>query len=609
MVKAFVMLMSASVAAPLYAQGGSSRSQYAVIEERNYGVYGFSHAEGMLDRTSSQQTDGTVRNDFTLERAFAYDSTGGLILTRTAPAHFTTAVTAADGASLSFNGLPIVQVPRATNPPKCRDWDGSVLVGGATAATVSMRRRAGGGCQIIWSAAHVKVNGHNGDFTETLRGAVVTTDALEPLASVVSYNSDDADRRFHGQRSMVLAGPRADNDVRSLARIASLASTKRREPRLDLKATDQMVAAADGAAIAAALEADVLAQTEGRSNPLPLILTTAFMADQLSTALINGVGAGTAAVGAGLRAAGYTDTGNAFIAEGRTMLEYNGLLGAAVVGIAVHFGGEEVRPYAELAYQTASLLVGSGIARQAERTFVNGVLEWGIRAEAAGHDISLPVTAAGALLEQYRNLSAVPDAINLLGYNVFLTNWGIDYLNRQLDLGPTNLALDMVGARGADNTSPTDTARDLMSSASLYDQQLRQITEPRSPFNTSIVGDFGNSTAGFADVVIGGNLTFNLFDSGVEDGDIVDLNAFGSGAALSRIVNLTNAGQTFNLLGVTGLATISITAENEGDLPPNTGGITILSPILSGSGSQTYNLNTGQTGTMRVFVAGRRGRP
>ena len=194
------------------------------------------------------------------------------------------------------------------------------------------------------------------------------------------------------------------------------------------------------------------------------------------------------------------------------------------------------------------------------------------------------------------------------------TNLAAQYLDQFVDWADrwssnqNGAALDLAGQQGASQVSPTPSSRDGMTDLEFADL-LRQITAPRSPFNQTTSGDFSGSTGGLSDVIISGVLTFRLFDHAVEDGDLVSLNVSGNGrTVLAGTISLTNAGQNFNTGIGSGQAVITITALNLGDLVPNTGAISVTSPIVSGNGSQLYNLQVGQTGVMRVLVLGRRAR-
>lgn len=116
------------------------------------------------------------------------------------------------------------------------------------------------------------------------------------------------------------------------------------------------------------------------------------------------------------------------------------------------------------------------------------------------------------------------------------------------------------------------------------------------------------STGGFSDVEIPANALFRvrLFDSGnLEDGDIVDVILF-SGANPDGdpigSVRLTFAGQEFDRQIAPGPVELRLTALNEGTSSPNTGGVQILSDVISGPKNQNFNLYEGETGVLRVLA-------
>lgn len=109
------------------------------------------------------------------------------------------------------------------------------------------------------------------------------------------------------------------------------------------------------------------------------------------------------------------------------------------------------------------------------------------------------------------------------------------------------------------------------------------------------------STAGLSDIGIsGGVLNYNMRDFGVEDGDIVDIkiNQFGTLISNSRL-SLLNAGTGFSVNLRSGIASVEITAVNEGALSPNTAEINVDN-VTRGNSRQTYSLRTGETAVLRV---------
>lgn len=110
------------------------------------------------------------------------------------------------------------------------------------------------------------------------------------------------------------------------------------------------------------------------------------------------------------------------------------------------------------------------------------------------------------------------------------------------------------------------------------------------------------STGGFSDIGISGfNLAYVLRDFGIQDGDLIDveISQFGRTIGTLRSHFLTTAGDSFNVNLRPGVASMVVTALNEGSASPNTAAVTINN-VVRGDGAQTYNLNTGQTATLRI---------
>ena len=112
------------------------------------------------------------------------------------------------------------------------------------------------------------------------------------------------------------------------------------------------------------------------------------------------------------------------------------------------------------------------------------------------------------------------------------------------------------------------------------------------------------STGGFTDAAIILPLRFRVFDTAVEDGDIVRLEVRSSnGVNLGPTnVTLTNAGQTFSPTVAAGPVQVTLTAVNEGSLPPNTGGLNILSTVTRGQSNQEFSLQTGGSGSLNIVA-------
>lgn len=109
------------------------------------------------------------------------------------------------------------------------------------------------------------------------------------------------------------------------------------------------------------------------------------------------------------------------------------------------------------------------------------------------------------------------------------------------------------------------------------------------------------STGGFTDIGISGlDLSYLLRDHATQDGDIVRIRISQFGKVIYEgQVNLTNAGEIFNLMVGRGVASLEIYAVNEGSLTPNTAQITV-DKVVRGQATQTYSLQTGETATLRI---------
>ncbi|HSV15020.1 MAG TPA: FecR domain-containing protein [Tepidisphaeraceae bacterium] len=118
-------------------------------------------------------------------------------------------------------------------------------------------------------------------------------------------------------------------------------------------------------------------------------------------------------------------------------------------------------------------------------------------------------------------------------------------------------------------------------------------------------GAGGVSSGGFSDISVtlgsGGVLTFRLFDAGTPDGDQVALRVISNGSTVLNVpsITLTNTGTQFSPKVSAGNVAISLTALNDGSIPPNTGGVT-LQNVTAGHAQQTYSVNTGQVATLQV---------
>jgi len=189
-----------------------------------------------------------------------------------------------------------------------------------------------------------------------------------------------------------------------------------------------------------------------------------------------------------------------------------------------------------------------------------------------------------------------------------LTHFGVVdqiYLAQQVELqGLSQARLDIL----ASNTRQDDIARLDVFNANVLSQidDLRRfqtgigINTPAFVFSTPV------STGGLVDITVpaSSSFIFRVFDSGsLEDGDIINVNvASSAGGKNFGNISLTFGGQVLTIQIKKGAVELRIVAQNTGSSPPNTGGVIILSPVLEGPSSQNFNLNTGESGTLRVLA-------
>ncbi len=160
---------------------------------------------------------------------------------------------------------------------------------------------------------------------------------------------------------------------------------------------------------------------------------------------------------------------------------------------------------------------------------------------------------------------------------------------------------------GSTMTADMAQKRTLEALAILDEENLRRFQAAR--FLTFLPFSFSTpiSTGGLTDLFVPANtnFVFRIYDSGVEDGDTITVSVADASRPGGRTLGtytLTNAGRSLTEFVRAGPVEIRVRAENEGTLSPNTGGLQVTSPVISGNGSQIYNLNTGQTGTLRVVA-------
>lgn len=112
------------------------------------------------------------------------------------------------------------------------------------------------------------------------------------------------------------------------------------------------------------------------------------------------------------------------------------------------------------------------------------------------------------------------------------------------------------------------------------------------------------SSAGLSDISIRSLvLRFSVFDNALEDGDIVRVTVTQFGRKLfDQTITLTNAAQSFVVGLNRGVATVDMTAVNEGEFPPNTASI-VIQDVVDGESAQDYSADEGSTATLKVGVA------
>jgi hypothetical protein len=142
-----------------------------------------------------------------------------------------------------------------------------------------------------------------------------------------------------------------------------------------------------------------------------------------------------------------------------------------------------------------------------------------------------------------------------------------------------------------------------------YSSVVTNINTGGIPVSGGTTGGGGGGTVissgGFSDITAalaaGSVLNFNLFDSGIPDGDSVALRVTSNGKTVLNVpqITLSTSGAQFAPTVQAGTVGIFITALNEGSVPPNTGGVNVQN-VTAGHATQTYSVNTGQTAVLKV---------
>jgi len=609
LVRVIVLLPALLGATAVAAKEPFKERRYYVSEERSYSGSGNGGVQAVVRRTTGVEADGSRVNRFYSAGAIGYDEIVGAVALPRKPRLMATFRTSPDRAELAGAAGPIAPVNAAAAAGSaaragggCSAWTGTAelpvppAAGIASAAATITITPLGRNCLIEWRIDRLPIAGVDGtrryvDF----RGAALADADYELVASHSGYFAQgSAGGPLSGHRGIFLIAPgREWQDA--APRLALPGFAPRRpggaRPDLTLANAQEAFESARFSSMTGTFEAVALAYAERKANPLPLILGTLYVVDTVTTVLVNAAGAGVLAVGLG------TDSATAQAVGGR-MMNYPGVIGGAVQWTATQIGGQTAGEVAGLAYSAVTVFSSPAAIN---RAFATAALE---------HVLVRGGTATGQVGNLMIELGVQSQTVRPWLSQAQLGAQVLDQVVEWIDRarGDANgAALDMAGQQGSLRVSPTPAARGPMSLAA--DDSLRRIADPRSPFNQSTAGDFSESTAGLSDVIITGLLSFRLFDHAVEDGDIVALNVTGGGGtALAATVRLTNGGQVFNTGIGSGQAVIGITAQNLGDLPPNTGAISVVNPVVSGNATQTYNLEVGQTGLMRVLVLGRRAR-
>lgn len=303
------------------------------------------------------------------------------------------------------------------------------------------------------------------------------------------------------------------------------------------------------------------------------------------------------------------------------MGRYNGVIGETAewgggyVGERFFGDREGGERSVEAVFDTVGLFTGRAVSKGINRGFAYAIARSQTRSTR---------NVFRALQRQARvrpSIRALGDAADWINYGVGRYGDITYFRDRYASNSASRLNQDAMQRRAGSLVSPTRGAGGLLARTrapqpytfipGVTPAYLGPVIGRRSTYVTDVRGDVSQSTAGFADVVIAGILAFRLFDFGVEDGDIVTLDVTNEGRLLLGLTTtLTNAGQVFTVPGARegSLVLVRLTANNEGSISPNTGGIDVTSVVLRGDPSQQYSLLTGQSGVFRIFIAGRRAR-
>lgn len=348
----------------------------------------------------------------------------------------------------------------------------------------------------------------------------------------------------------------------------------------------------------AALHAEVLsgAMAEGRSNPVPVLVLAGFAIkvavvaikwDAIGTMTWNtSVDIGSVIVGEkGIREINPFDSSGILETKGVTgNITY--VVGKGVEKALVGFGMDEssARQRGKLAETTLDLVAAFTSPKIAEASFLLKALE-------GTSIVSKSLKFASTVNETYN----VDESINKF-------------------LDPVTFSGDEPDSTLTDFTDRTISKVRNAALRSPGYQLYEHIQVEQIQADNFVTGGFRNagftlppapSTGVFTDAAIILPLRFRLFDSGIEDGDIVRLEVRSlNGVNINPTnVTLTNQGQIFSPAVAAGPVQVRLTAINEGSISPNTGGLNILSTVTRGPSNQNFNLNQGESGLLSI-VAG-----
>ncbi|AQR61100.1 hypothetical protein BZG35_05050 [Brevundimonas sp. LM2] len=596
-----------------YGHGVSAetRRTYRVEEQRAY-EGGETVAVAAFTVRSEDQGDGITRHRYRLDGALTVDSAWGAIGAEARELPELTSTTTSDRRAIITGPFPRGSVNAsavlgaAARPGQdCATFTREEMLPMAAEAGLPAallvrfngERAESGFCILSWEAAETTASSASGrPLKFTMRGLIVANlDFSEMYLSVSATDGDVGGSRFSNRRAIALQlePHKADLEKAWDALEAAGGSDLLIPSRaIGLDGTEPALKAANvadasvAAAASAFLEISVLGFAEQKVNPLPLATIGVFyLTDQAATRIVNGVGYALLGGGSlfGSQTASYI---------GGRFTKYDGVFGETLQLVAGRTGqafGLDPKLTGERAvaiYNLASLGFG-GLERAAQPR----ISQFLLTNPRFNNLVNQLFVARGSIGAAETATNVANSLVNLVGESNI------------------NAVMDWMSSDADSAVSVTPTAHPAMNDLVNRNQpDQASLDGSRNPFTTTTDGRVSDSTAGLADVVITGLLSFRIFDFALQDGDQVDLSVTPGGPFVS--LNLTNAGASFTAPGAREgtLAVIRLTALNEGTASPNTGAIALQSLVVSGSPNQQYSLMTGQSGFMRVYVLGRRAR-